>query len=77
MISVKMPTTAILLKKPRRLYEDRFVFTYDYGWSGSADVGSSKGDESLRVTGFGLCVPVCCSWSDVIIRFSVDGRAGV
>jgi len=69
MISVKMPTTAILLKKPRSLREDRFAVTYEYGWSESTDAGNSKEHESPQLTGADLRIPVRCSWTDVTIRF--------
>jgi hypothetical protein len=77
MIGVKMPKTAILLKKPSRLYEDKFVFTYEYGWSESAGAGNSKEHKSPQVTGADLRIPVRCSWSDITVRFSVDGQAEV
>ncbi|MEM2129908.1 MAG: hypothetical protein QXZ70_04840 [Candidatus Bathyarchaeia archaeon] len=69
MISVKMPKTAISLKKPKRPSEDKFVVTYEYGWSESTDAGNSKGQESPRLTGAVPRTPIQCSWADVAIRF--------
>jgi hypothetical protein len=69
MISVVMATTAILLKKTNGLREDRFVFTYEYGWSEPMGVGSSKEHESPQLTGVDLRMPLRCSWTDLIIKF--------
>jgi hypothetical protein len=77
MMSVKLPTTVILLKKPKRLYEDRFVFTYEYGWSEVKSSSASKENKSQQVTDANLCMPADCSWDNIDFRFTVNQKHGV
>jgi hypothetical protein len=68
MINLKIPKI-VLRKKTRALRKDRFVFTYEYGWSESADMGNSKEHKSTKVTDAALRIAARCSWSDVTISF--------
>ncbi len=77
MISVKMPKTALLLEKPKRLYEDRFVFTYEYSLSEFKSPCNSKEIGSQQVTNTNLNMPVDCSWDNIAIRFTVNQQPGV
>ena len=74
MINLMMPTTAILLKKTSYLRQDRFVFTYEYGWSESTEAGNSKKHKSPQVIGPGLCISFRRPWSDITISFLLMGN---
>jgi hypothetical protein len=76
MISVKMPTKAILLKKPRHLHEDQFVFTYECCWSEFKNPSASRENESQQVTDANLRIPVDCSWDNIAFRFTVNQQPG-
>jgi hypothetical protein len=77
MMSVKMPTPTILLEKPKRLYEDQFVFTYEYRWFEFEPPINSKKNEVQQVTNDSLCKPADCSWGNIAFSFTVNQQPGV
>jgi hypothetical protein len=76
MINLKMPSTAIVLKKPKIPPKHKFIVTYEYKWSESADADDSKEHEPPQEAMTDLRMPIQCSWTNVTISFAADRRFG-
>jgi hypothetical protein len=74
MINLRFPTTAILRRGLKTLRKDKFVVTYEYGWSESARTENSQKQKSSQTASADLTAPDPVFWVDTSVSVSSDSK---
>jgi len=74
MLDLKIPAITILRKEIKPLYKDKFVVTYEYGWSESVSADNPQKHKSQQKMSSYLKASDQCSWVNITVTFPANRK---